>query len=69
MEIALTKNKAEKKRLYFLKIFITNECLSFFTILSAKYHFFIYILLCLQFSMSKIINLYYLLSHILFASL
>jgi hypothetical protein len=56
-------------RSYLSKIPIVNECLSFFTTLSAKHYLLIYILLCLQFTVSKIINLCYLLSHILFASL
>jgi hypothetical protein len=56
-------------RLNPLKIFITNECLPSFTTFNAKYHFLIYILLCLQFTMSKIINLCCLLSHILFTLL
>jgi hypothetical protein len=56
-------------RLNLLKIPIANKCLFFFTTLNAKYYFFIYILLCLQFTVSKIINLCCLLFYILFTSL
>jgi hypothetical protein len=56
-------------RLYSLKTPVTNECLSFITILNTKHYLLIYILLCLQFTISKIINLCNLLSHILSASL
>jgi hypothetical protein len=63
------KKRRREKRPYLLKTPVTNECLSSFTTLNAKYHFLIYVLLCLQFAILRIINLCNLLSHILFTSL
>jgi hypothetical protein len=62
------KIRRKEKIAYPLKTSVIIERLSF-TTLSAKHHFLICVLLCLQFVMLKIINLYYLLSHILSASL
>jgi hypothetical protein len=63
------KIRRREVRPYLLKTPVTNECLPSFTTLSAKHYLLICILLCLQFTVSKIIDLCCLLSHILSASL